>query len=503
MTDRFLFWLNLDMLEYGLAHSLQKKINAEYYAISDAHESLKKFFQKQNIVNFKNIWYYRDYTKNNFTEPDMTYLKNFEKKYNISIWKLAYSEILFFDKIRYHKFSNKEILSTIEKECKFFESVLEEIKPNYVFVNYFSGHHTFLFCQMCKSLGIKILMHAVTRTGYRVAITSHVDALEYFDEPFPKSSTSNRSVDELQEWFQKFNLKKSVVENQSRYTERVTSFQKVTAMIKYLRIITSDDFKNFYGNSDITVFNILKRKISLKFKKWKHNRYLKTNFYYTPDLNQKYVYYPLQIEPERAISFGAPFQPNQLELIMLIAKSLPIDFKFYVKEHPLISWQDGRDFSFYKKIINLPNVYFLPSTIDSEKLIKNSSLVVTINGTSALEAAFFGIPSLVFGKTGWSSLPSIESVENLEDLPEIIHRSLEKHPDIKDLNLFVDYMETNSFEMDYRLLESNFFSSLYYGGYFGHDEISVNQVQKMLNENQKLLEIITNEHIKKLSKFTK
>ena len=56
MTDRFLFWLNLDMLEYGLAHSLQKKINAEYYAISDAHESLKKFFQKQNIVNFKNIY---------------------------------------------------------------------------------------------------------------------------------------------------------------------------------------------------------------------------------------------------------------------------------------------------------------------------------------------------------------------------------------------------------------------------------------------------------------
>ena len=503
MAKKFLFWCNLDMIEYGLAYSLQKKINGDFFAISDSQDTLQQFFQEQTIVNFEKIWYYRENMKNNFSNPDIDYLKKFEKKYNISIWDIAYSEILFFNKIRYHTFSDKEILSIIEQECKFFEKIIDEVKPDYVLINYFSGHHTFLFCKMCESLGIKILMHAITRIGYRITITSHIDTLDIFDKPFPNSSNSNRSVEELKNWFKKYNLQKHLKEEKIRYDNRVTLFQKIKSGIKYLQTISNNDFKKFYGNYGINIFTIVKRQTSIQYKKWNQNRFLKEKFYKNPDLTQNYVYFPLHVEPERTLSFGAPLQPNQLELIMIIAKSLPVEYKFYVKEHPLLYWTEGRDLSFYKKLLSLPNVYLLPPEIDSEKFIQNSSLVFTINGTSALESAFFGVPSIVFGKTGYSFLPSVETVNSLEQLPNIIRLSLAKNVDIKDVNMFVDYMEENTFEIDYRLLEANFFSGLYYGGFFGHDKISEKQVQKLLNENEDLLNTISDEHVKKLSNFGK
>jgi hypothetical protein len=499
MTKNFLFWCNLDMIEFGISYSLQKKIDGNFYAISDSHDSLKNFFQDQDLVNFKKTWYYRDYLKSNFSKPDMEYLKSFEQKYKISIWGIVYSEILFFNKIRYYVFSDEEILSIIEHECKLFEKILSEVKPDCIFINYFSGHHAFLFCKMCESLGIEILMHSITRIGYRVTITSHFDALDIFDAPFPTQSNSNRSVEELQNWFKKYNLQKHLKEEKVRYVNRVTFYKKIKASLKYLQIISSGNYNKFWGNYGVNIFNAIKRHICLKYKKWQINRFLKTKFYKNFDPSENYVYFPLHAEPERSLSLGAPLQPNQFELIILIAKSLPLGYKFFVKDHPYMFMFEGRDLTFFKKLLDLPNVYLLPPELDSKKYIENASLVFTVNGTSALESAFFGVPSIVFGKTGYSFLPSVETVTNLDELPKIIQMSLEKYIDIKDTNLFVDYMEQNSIELDYRMLEFNFFSELYNGGFFGHDDISVNQVQRLLNENKSLLNALADEHVKKLS----
>ena len=50
--------------------------------------------------------------------------------------------------------------------------------------------------------------------------------------------------------------------------------------------------------------------------------------------DEKYVYFPLQFEPERTILISAPYYTNQLELIKNIARSIPVDYFLYVKEHP-------------------------------------------------------------------------------------------------------------------------------------------------------------------------
>ena len=76
------------------------------------------------------------------------------------------------------------------------------------------------------------------------------------------------------------------------------------------------------------------------------------------DKKTPFVYYPLHSEPERALSIAAPFFTNQIDVITNIAKSLPVGYKLFVKEHPSMTLKrgTGRKLSFYKDLLKLPNV---------------------------------------------------------------------------------------------------------------------------------------------------
>ena len=77
---------------------------------------------------------------------------------------------------------------------------------------------------------------------------------------------------------------------------------------------------------------------------------------------------------------------NQLSIIEVLAKSVPFDWKVYVKEHPSSPGNKVRPPSYYKEIQSYPNVELLPMDIDSHVIIKNSQMVVVVSGTSGWEA---------------------------------------------------------------------------------------------------------------------
>ena len=53
MTDKIIFWLDAFLLNFGLAYNLQKKHDCELYSIIDITNRTKKFFEEQNLVNFR------------------------------------------------------------------------------------------------------------------------------------------------------------------------------------------------------------------------------------------------------------------------------------------------------------------------------------------------------------------------------------------------------------------------------------------------------------------
>ena len=132
------------MLFFGLAAKLQKKYDCELYAMIDITNRTKEFFKFQDIVNFKETWFLHDNIKKS-NELDLNYLENFEKKYGINLWQLGFNERIFYLYNDLYKFSQHEILSILEQECKLYESVLDKINPDILVTGETALHQQHLF----------------------------------------------------------------------------------------------------------------------------------------------------------------------------------------------------------------------------------------------------------------------------------------------------------------------------------------------------------------------
>lgn len=196
MKDKIIFWLDADLKQFALAKFLQEQYDSDFYAIVDITNKPKKFFKDQNIVNFNKIWFYHDHISVN-KNPDTEYLNAIEKKYNLNLWMIAQNERLFYKFNDFYKFSRDEILSILEHECKLFEQVLNEVTPDFLIIKTTDFHNNHLFYEMCKFKGVKILMNAQVRLGYRCIISQELDKFD-FEEYLSSVNPSGKNFDELQ-----------------------------------------------------------------------------------------------------------------------------------------------------------------------------------------------------------------------------------------------------------------------------------------------------------------
>jgi len=151
LKKKILFLIDNWFIHFGIAKHLQK-YDFEQYAIIDTDKKAKKFFKEQDIVNFSKEWYFLDQFSKKTLKPDLDYLKRFEEKYGINLWSISYTDRSFYKYNQNYKFTHNEILSLIEQECRFYETILEEIKPDYLFIFYTIHHYQHLLHQLCSVL---------------------------------------------------------------------------------------------------------------------------------------------------------------------------------------------------------------------------------------------------------------------------------------------------------------------------------------------------------------
>ena len=243
---------------------------------------------------------------------------------------------------------------------------------------------------------------------------------------------------------------------------------------------------------------MIKTEVSILFKKKFRSTFLEKNSKKEISEKEKFVYFPLQLEPERTLFIPAPYYSNQLEVIKNVARALPVDYKLYVKEHPMQVIYGWRDTEFYKNIMKLPNVELIHLNTSNKLLLEKCSLVITITGTLGLEAAYNGKPSIVLSDTIFSELPSVYRLTNYEELPSAIRKSFKTKVNFDDVNLFVGKLVSNSFEFDQELLDVLFNNEFYYGGFLYDNFTPIEKVEKFLEQHKELFENLTDEHIKKI-----
>ncbi len=148
------------------------------------------------------------------------------------------------------------------------------------------------------------------------------------------------------------------------------------------------------------------------------------------DYDQKYVYVPLHNQPEMSASTLGGRYRDQLLMIEAIARSVPDDWKVYVKENPR-QGVFARGPFFFHRLSRIPNVEMLPSFADSAALVANAQIVGTVAGTAGWEGLLSGVPAVVFGGAWYRSLPGVTPYQEGLDFEKIAaagvdHTALEK-----------------------------------------------------------------------------
>ena len=321
---------------------------------------------------------------------------------------------------------------------------------------------------------------------------------EFDDTSITDSDISMKitSFPELKKIIKSSSLLKQLKENEEKW--RSSNKKRISAGIEY---IFNSDNKNtethfaYFGRSKSTV---LLDAIKQSLQKRSRSSFIDQNLQTSIDRSEKFIYFPLGLDQEHSLLIGAPYYTNQIETIRHVAKSIPINYKLYVKEHPFSGTRNWRSISDYKEIMNIPNVRLLHHSIPNDELFQNCSLVIAAMGSSCLDAAFYGKPSIIFGKMFYSILPSVHHVETLSKLPEIIRSSLQESVNLQDIERFMTIFEKNSVDFNlnrFTLIESNTF---FYNGQLVDVEITEPQMKSFIEETTKMFSPLVDEHIKKL-----
>ena len=386
MSNKILVWIDLGLIQFGIAKYLQKIYDCDLYTVYDFNHHIKESFLNQKLINFKQVWYYWDHVLNIKQKPDVEYLNSFEQKYDINLWSITSSDRVFNKYNKFYTFSRDEILKILELECKFFENVLEISKPDFFMTTVTDQRRSNLLERMCRSKGIKVLMLETSRLGYRSTISEEANEIDYLQDM--QSTNSKITFSELRENIKKFSRYKQAKSLRAGGFN-FSMWEKIKSSLYWMINTFDKEYRMGYDHFGMTRFNVITDRLSAAIKRSYRESYIDKALV-RKVRNEKFVYFPLSVEPERTLSISAPFYMNQLEIIRNVARSIPADYKLYVKEHMAMKYRHWRPISYYQTIMDLPNVTLIHPSLSNEELIKNCSIVFTVTGTAGLEAAYYG-----------------------------------------------------------------------------------------------------------------
>ena len=166
-----------------------------------------------------------------------------------------------------------------------------------------------------------------------------------------------------------------------------------------------DPFANFFHENELSYFEHL-----AEFEKNKIN------------FEEKFVYFPLPMQPEMTTSaIGGEFR-DQLLALERLSNILPKGVKIYVKENPK-QGSYARGPLFFHRISRIKSIFFIPSYADTNLLTEKAIFIATVTGTVGWEALCRGKNILVFGHAWYKDFPGVIKYNDSLTYEEIIKKS--------------------------------------------------------------------------------
>ncbi len=141
---------------------------------------------------------------------------------------------------------------------------------------------------------------------------------------------------------------------------------------------------------------------------------------YTPlETVDRFVYYPLHVPGDMALTLRTPHLLDQLSLVDQICRSVPATHCVAIKEHPaMVGAVDAKRLLALQR--RYDNLVLLPPSTNNYDVLRRCDLVVSINSKSGAEGALIGKPVIVLGDAFYTNSPIARTLERVQDLPVVL-----------------------------------------------------------------------------------
>lgn len=141
---------------------------------------------------------------------------------------------------------------------------------------------------------------------------------------------------------------------------------------------------------------------------------------------QSFVYYPLHVPTDFALTVRAPLYLDQYALIDYIARNLPPGHRLAVKEHPALV--GALDLHRVRDLLRRNDrLDFLDPATNNYAAMEAAAAIVTVNSKSGAEAMLLGRPVLVLGDSFYRDSPLVTRVDRLDGLPAAMRQACIRH----------------------------------------------------------------------------
>ncbi|WP_026837165.1 hypothetical protein [Gillisia sp. JM1] len=390
---------------------------------------------------------YSQTVKDKSYKVDENKIKNFENKYCKDLpWGILLMSSQIFTSQYHYRFYFKDI-SDSEKNLwvillfEYFENLINSSKPDFIFDFDNSEIGRTILWLIAKYNGIPYINIEHSRfKGYLLPtfnLGRKVDS--YFIEEFQETKADSGNVQAVFDYRDQDEI---VVKD---YENNKTLKKKNNSAIKDIKKLFHYQKKAFFSfllrvkllgyNYKFPFIAAYPQTGIFFFKTIIRERFLlsKLNvFFENPVDGEKYIYFPLHLIPESSTLIKAPLYPNEEDVIAAVAKSMPANWKLYLKEHGAMIGE--RPFSFYKKISRLSNVKFikLDAYNDPKTWITKSEGVITLTGTTAFESVMLGKPAIVLGNVSFEMIEGVKKCDNYSHLSKLIKEHFENFRDLNN-----------------------------------------------------------------------
>jgi len=416
----------------------------------DEKELLVKKFKNQKIIilppKFK--------LEENLNSKKIINIKNFKFEFEI------FSKMTDFDNTFGEVFTNNEKVSSFVKILNNIYYYFEKNKHiNLIFFTH--TPHTsveILLILIAKKKNIKVIF----ARGIPVACYYYFDTSLFYTSPKYKNLKSyKKNLFAFNSFINKTKKKFSLIENSNQYSnytiikkflkkknyffyEMSFFLKNLTSLLKnFILIFLKLKYEKFYLNDTYKKKNIEYLTIKNNIYSQKKNLFLSNikkinliKFYnelctHTNAKDEQYIFLPLWFQPSStSYPYAGKFM-NYLNVIKMLDKALPKNWKIYVKESPDIfnisnyAWYRGlnvRNKSFYLEILRFKKVRLINFAMPDYLLIDRSEATATLSDQFGLVSILRQKPNLNFANSIQNKFEGTFACRNLNDVKKAIQK---------------------------------------------------------------------------------